>query len=113
MVRGFLQGADYEAHERGLQTQDQCTAQGIQFNLLVESRGGWGPTAKTWQALGEATAARSGEAVSVETNRPVRRLQREHAPNVLRRLPAPLPDPEPGAQLVEPRFCAASSTVRG
>ena len=44
---------DYKARKRAhLQTQDLCTAQGLQFiPLVVDSRGAWGPAAvKTWQA---------------------------------------------------------------
>ena len=100
---------DYEAHKRGhLQTQDQCTAQGLQFiPLVVECRGGWGPAAsKAWQALAAAIAAQAGEAVSVEANRLYETLavtlQRENARTVLRRLPASGPDPGPAALFVEP-----------
>ena len=100
---------DYEAHKRShLQTQDQCTAQGLQFiPLVVECRGGWGPAAaKAWQALAAAIAAQTGEPVSVEANRLYETLavtlQRENARAVLRRVPASGPDPGPAALLVEP-----------
>ena len=90
--------ADYEARKRShLQTQDLCTAQGIQFvPLVAESRGGWGPAAlKTWQALAQATATASGEPLSLEANRLYESLavvlQRENARAVLRRLPEPAP----------------------
>ena len=89
---------DYEARKCShLQTQELCSAQGIQFvPLVVESRGSWGPTAvKTWLALAQATAAQSGEAVSVEASRLYEMLavtlQRENARAVLRRLPDPAP----------------------
>ena len=78
--------ADHEANKRShLRTQDLCTEQGIQFvRLVVESRGGWGPTAiKSWQTLAAATAACSGEAVATEANRLYETLavalQRENA----------------------------------
>ena len=100
---------DYEARKCShLQTQELCFVQGIQFvPLVVESRGGWGPTAvKTWLALAQATAAQSGEAVSVEASRLYEMLavtlQRENARAVLRRLPDPAPVPGPGARLAAP-----------
>ena len=100
---------DYEAHKRShLQTQDQCTAQGLQFiPLVVECRGGWGPAAaKAWQALAAAIAAQTGEPVSVEASRLYETLavtlQRENARAVLRRVPASGQDPGPAALFVEP-----------
>ena len=55
--------------------------------------GGWGPSAlKTWQALAQGIAARSGELVGVEADRLFQSLavtlQRENARAVLRRVPA-------------------------
>ena len=75
--------------------------------LFVESRGGWGLTAVgTWLALAQATAAQSGEAVSVEASRLYEMLavtlQWENARAVLRRLPEPPPVPGPGAALLHP-----------
>ena len=100
---------DYEAHKRShLQTQELCSAQGIQFvPLVVESRGGWGPAAiKTWRTLAAATAACSGEGLAAETKRLYETLavalQRENARAVLRRQPEPAHAPGPGARFVSP-----------
>ena len=94
---GGRPAADYEARKRQhQQTQDQCTAAGLQFVPLVAEAcaGGWAPAAvQTWRQLGKAVAARSGEPESTEVDRLLQALavtlQRENARAVLRRLGEP------------------------
>lgn len=85
---------DYEARKRGFQnTETTCQNEGLQFLPLVAGAcgGGWGPTAiKTWRELAKATAARSNEPPSVETERLLQALavalQTENARAALRRM---------------------------
>ena len=87
--------ADYEARKRShLDTEAQCAAGGLQFvPLVAEARGGWAPGAQqAWTALAQAISTRTGEALSLETDRLHQALaltlQRENARAVLRRIPA-------------------------
>ena len=96
---GERAAADYEAKKCAfLNTHAQCQAEGLQFLPLVAEAigGGWGPTAvATWNSLGAAIAARTGEPSSLETSRLYQALgitlHRENARAVLRRR-ATIPD---------------------
>ena len=65
------------------------TSEGLQFvPLVAEASGGWAPVARrTWQALGQLLAAKTGEAEAVETEQLMQALgitlQRENARAIL------------------------------
>jgi len=90
---GTRSAADYEARKRSHHnTEATCTAEGLQFVPLVAEAcaGGWAPAAtSTWKLLARAVAGRTGESVSVLTERLQQTLaltlQRENARAVLRR----------------------------
>ena len=90
---GSRSAADYEARKRSHHnTEATCTAEGLQFVPLVAEAcaGGWAPAAtSTWKLLARAVAGRTGESVSVLTERLQQTLaltlQRENARAVLRR----------------------------
>ena len=102
----FGPAEDYEARKRThMHTQDLCASEGLQFvPLVAEASGGWAPVARrTWQALGQMLAAKTGEAEAVEMEQLMQALaitlQRENARAILRRLgPVELEE----APLVEP-----------